>query len=96
MRSVKHPHFTKQDDSDAAAFSLADFGAHFCEQSFDVAPRNVPAGRPSKHQFERALVLPLHAAWYHFQVLRWRCCLAAGFSVHRSEGDNVFVRRSLA
>ena len=59
---MEHSHFFEYDHSDATAFSLADFGAKFYEQRFDIAPLDIPTGGPREDQFESALVLPLHAA----------------------------------
>lgn len=58
---VKYPNFLKQDDSDTTTLSLADLGAQFCEQRFDIAPLDVPARGASEDQFEGALVPSLHA-----------------------------------
>jgi hypothetical protein len=58
---MEHPHFFKQDHSDTTTFSLADFGAQFCEQRFDIAPLNIPTRGASEYQFESALVPALHA-----------------------------------
>jgi hypothetical protein len=61
MRPMKDPDFSKQHNGHAAALSFSDFSAKFHEQSLNVAPLDISAGGPSKDQFERALVLPLHA-----------------------------------
>ena len=59
---MKHSHFFKQDYSNTTTLSLADFGAQFYEQCFDVAPLNVSTCRADEDQFKSSLVLPLHAA----------------------------------
>jgi len=58
---MKHPHFFKQDDSDAATFPLTNFGTKFCKQRFDIAPLDVSTRGAGEDQFESALVLPPHA-----------------------------------
>lgn len=60
MWPVKNPNLFKQDNSHTAPFSLADFGAQFYEQRFDIAPLDVAACGAGEEQVERGLVLSLH------------------------------------
>ena len=57
---MENSHFFKQDYSYATTLALADFGAQFYEQRFDIAPLDVPTRGASEDQFKSALVLPLH------------------------------------
>lgn len=58
---MKYPDFFKEDNRDAAAFTLRDLCTKFCKKSFYVAPLNVRTCRASEDQFKGALVLSLHA-----------------------------------
>ena len=60
---MKDTYFAEQDDRYATAFPLADLGSEFFEERFDVLPLDICTGGVSKEEFERALVLPLHAAY---------------------------------
>ena len=67
---MEHPNLGEQDDCHAAAFALADLRTKLPEESFDIAPLDVGAGRVSEDGFERALVLPLHAL--HGTTMKYR------------------------
>ena len=58
---MKHSHFFKQDYGYTTTFSLADLGAQFYEQRFNIAPLDIPTRGAGKDQFESALALPPHA-----------------------------------
>ena len=58
---MENTHLVEQDNSDAATFTLADLSAQFCEECFDIFPLHICTCRVSKDQFERTLVLSLHA-----------------------------------
>jgi len=58
---VEHSHFFEQDHGYTTALALADFGAQFYKQRFNIAPLDVSAGRASEDQFKSSLVLALHA-----------------------------------
>ena len=58
---MKDPHLAEQDNRHATTLSLADLGPEFAEESFDVLPLHIGARGVSKDDFERPLVLPLHA-----------------------------------
>ena len=67
---MEHPYLAEENDSNSATFSLGDVSAKFPEQRLDVAPLNIGARRVGEQEFERALVLPLHASgWYRIPVL---------------------------
>ncbi len=57
---MKYSHFFEQDHSYTTTFSLADFGAQFYKQRFDIAPLDVSTRGAGEDQFESAPVLPLH------------------------------------
>ena len=59
---MEDSHFVEKDNSHTATFSLADLGSEFVEECFDILPLDVRTGRVGEDDFERALVLPLHAA----------------------------------
>lgn len=61
MRSVENTYLVEQDNSDAATFTLADLSAQFFEECFDILPLDICICRVSKDQFERSLILSLHA-----------------------------------
>ena len=58
---MKDAHLAEQDNCDATTLSLADFGSKPVEERFDVLPLDIRTCRVSEDDFERALVLPLHA-----------------------------------
>jgi hypothetical protein len=58
---VKYSHFFEQDHSYTTTFPLADFGAQFYKERFDIAPLDVSTCGTGEEKFESALVLPLHA-----------------------------------
>jgi hypothetical protein len=58
---MKYTYLAKENYSHAATFALGDLCAELSKQRFDVAPLDVGAGRVSEKEFERALMLPLHA-----------------------------------
>jgi hypothetical protein len=58
---MEHPHFVKQDDSNATTFALADFSPDLLEKRLDVFPLNICASRVRENKLECALMLPLHA-----------------------------------
>jgi hypothetical protein len=57
---VEHSHFFKQDHSYTTTLSLADFGAQFYKQRFDIASLDVSTCRAGEDQFKSSLVLPPH------------------------------------
>ena len=57
---MKHSNFTKQDNRNAASFSLADVGAKLLEESDDVTPGNIATDGPGEDQLKGPLVPPLH------------------------------------
>jgi hypothetical protein len=59
---VEHSHFFEQDHGYTTTLALADFGAQFYKQRFNIAPLDVSACRAGEDQFKNSLVLPLHAA----------------------------------
>jgi hypothetical protein len=59
---VEHSHFFEQDHGYTTTLALADFGAQFYKQRFNIAPLDVSACRAGKDQFKSSLVLTLHAA----------------------------------
>lgn len=67
---MEHPNLGEQDDCHAAAFALADLRTKLPQESFDIAPLDVGAGRASEDGFKRALVLPLHAL--HGTTIKYR------------------------
>jgi len=67
---MEYTYLPEENDSHPATFTLGDFCAKFPKQDLDVAPLNIGAGRVSEQEFERALMLPLHAyGWYQKSVL---------------------------
>jgi hypothetical protein len=60
MRTVKHPHFTKQKYRNPASRMLFDLRAKLNEQGFNIAPLDVCAGGSGKNQFNNSLALPFH------------------------------------
>jgi antitoxin ParD1/3/4 len=69
MRPVEDANLRKQDDSNAAAFTLADFCTQLSKKRFDIAPLNVGAGGVRKDRVQCSLVSALHRLeWYHYQV----------------------------
>lgn len=65
MRPVKDAHLTIQKDRDPASCPLLNFGTQFSEETFNITPLNIAAGRSRKDQFNNPLVPSLH----HFMVL---------------------------
>ncbi len=65
MRSMEDANFVEQENSDAAAFALADFGSKFLKKSFNVTPMKICTDRVSEDEFKRALMLSLHFGWYY-------------------------------
>ena len=59
---MEDAHLAEQDNCYATALSLADFGSKLAEECFDVFPLDIRTCRVSEDDFERALVLPLHAS----------------------------------
>ena len=59
--SVEHSHFFEQDHGYTTTLALADFGAQFYKQRFNIAPLDVSACRAGEDQFNTSLVLPPHA-----------------------------------
>ena len=51
----------EENDCDAAAFAFNDLGSQAAEESFNVLPGNVRAGRVRKDCFQSSLMGPLHA-----------------------------------
>jgi hypothetical protein len=58
---VEHSHFFEQDHGYTTTLALADFGAQFYKQRFNIAPLDVSACRAGENQFKSSLVLPHHA-----------------------------------
>ncbi|MGB0127952.1 MAG: hypothetical protein WBP72_09965 [Rhodocyclaceae bacterium] len=58
---MKYPHFVEQHHGNPAAFPLADVGAQLLEQSLDVFPLDVCAGRARENEIKGSLMFPLHA-----------------------------------
>ena len=58
---MEHSHFFEQDHGYTTTLALADFGAQFYKQRFNIAPLDVSACRAGEDQFKSSLVLPLHA-----------------------------------
>ena len=63
MWPMENTYLAEQDDRYATAFSLADLGSELLEERFDVLPLDIRTGGVSKDELQRALVLPLHAAY---------------------------------
>lgn len=57
---MKNPSFSKQTNTNAGTFSLAQFRSEFDKQRFDVGPVDIAAGWPGKNQFQCFLVLAFH------------------------------------
>ena len=58
---VEDSYLAKQDDGDPTTFSLDDFSSESTEESFNIFPVDICAGRVREDDFKRALVHPLHA-----------------------------------
>ena len=58
---MEHSHFFEQDHGYTTTLALADFGAQFYKQCFNIAPLDVSACRAGEDQFKSSLVLPLHS-----------------------------------
>ena len=59
---MEYPHFFEQDHGYTTTLALADFGAQFYKQSFNITPLDVCTCRVGEDQFKSSLVLALHAA----------------------------------
>jgi hypothetical protein len=59
---MEYPHFFEHDHGYTTALALADFGAQFYKQRFNITPLDVCACRAGEDQFKSSLVLALHAA----------------------------------
>ena len=59
---MEYPHFFEYDHGYTTALALADFGAQFYKQRFNIAPLDVCTCRAGEDQFKSSLVLALHAA----------------------------------
>ena len=59
---MEHSHFFEQDHGYTTTLALADFGAQFYKQRFNIAPLDVSACRAGEDQLKSSLVLALHAA----------------------------------
>ena len=57
---MEHSHFFEQDHGYTTTLALADFGAKFYKQRFNIAPLDVSACRVGEDQFKSSLVLALH------------------------------------
>ena len=72
---MEDTYFAEHDDRCATAFSIADLGCEFREKRFDVLPLDISTGGVSKDEFQRALVLPLHASYG--TTKKYHCATAA-------------------
>ena len=57
---MEYAYFIEENNSNATTFALADFGAESAEQSFDVIPRYVRAGRMREDRFQCSLMCAFH------------------------------------
>ena len=57
---MEYPPFTEQSNAFPGTFSLADFGAEFQQQHFNVSPPYVSASRMAKNCVQGALVSAFH------------------------------------
>ena len=58
---MEHSHFFEQDHGYSTTLALADFGAQFYKQRFNITPLDVCASRAGEDQFKSSLVLALQA-----------------------------------
>ena len=59
--SMKDTHLAEQHNRHAATLTLADLCPELAEERFNVLPLNICTRGVSEDNFERALMLPLHA-----------------------------------
>lgn len=57
---MKHSSFSKQAYADAGTLPLAQLSAQLKQQGFDIRPRDIPARRPRKDQFQCLLMFAFH------------------------------------